>query len=172
MDLYTEQPRILALDHGLARIGIAISDPLGMIATGLPTLNLKQTPKLWAALQALIAPYSPLGAIVIGLPKHMNGTEGEQAKAARAFAEDWQNHMAPHVPPTVPIILWDERLTSRMAEQTLKDLGKKVGQHNKGDVDQLAAMRLLQEYLDAQHLQRARLAAMPPTDPTPDIAQA
>ena len=137
------QPRILAMDYGLSRIGLAVSDPLGLFATGLPTLANTGKKALWAALREIVADYAP-ARLVLGLPLNMNGTEGEQADLTYAFADEWSRRF-----PNIPITLWDERLTSRLAEQTLHTLGRKTGK-NKGDIDQLSAVRLLQEFLDAQ----------------------
>jgi putative holliday junction resolvase len=87
----TLETRILAIDHGVARMGLAISDPLGMFATGLTTVEAKHPRQLWALLQATLAPYLPIKTVVIGLPKHMNGQEGEQAAIVRQFTQQWQH---------------------------------------------------------------------------------
>jgi putative holliday junction resolvase len=136
-------PRILAIDYGLSRVGLAISDPLGMFATGLQTLANPGKKALWSGLRTIVGEYEPV-RLVLGLPLNMNGSEGEQAAITYAFADEWLKRF-----PKIPITLWDERLTSRLAEQTLHAMGKKPGK-NKGDVDQLSAMRLLQEFLDSQ----------------------
>jgi putative holliday junction resolvase len=149
-NLSDKSARTLAIDYGIARVGVAVSDPLGMFATGLPTLPATPKKRLWHQLKAWVQAYN-VTTVVIGLPLHMNGQAGEQAEISQAFADEWQTRY-----PDMPLVLWDERLTSMMAQQTLRELGMAHGRsrgksagHAKGDVDMLAAMRMLQEYLDA-----------------------
>jgi putative holliday junction resolvase len=152
-----DAPRILSMDYGLTRIGLAVSDPLGMFATGLATIANTGKKALWQALRHTVATYDPV-TLVLGLPRHMNGQEGEQAELTRQFADEWCKRF-----PTIPVVFWDERLTSRMAEQTLQAMGKQPSRH-KADIDQLCAIRLLQEYLDSRAFSRQHTADIPAGD--------
>lgn len=138
--------RILALDYGQKRVGVAVSDVLLLMAHGRETLQYKSRGELLERLHALVE-REDVGLIVIGLPRNMNGTEGEMSEKVRTFmsalAEQEQ----------IPVVAWDERLSSRQAERTLSDLGKSVRQQ-RGMVDQLAAVFILQNYLDRLATQR------------------
>ena len=103
-------PRILALDHGSARCGCAISDPSGTLATPLPAVERPDSRKGLAALATLADEWAP-ELVVVGLPMTLSGEEGEQAEAARAFAERLGRRLK------VPVELHDERLTTRLAER-------------------------------------------------------
>ena len=122
--------RVLALDHGAARCGCAISDPSGTLATPLPVVERPDTKKGLARIAALV---QDRGAelIVVGLPLTLGGDEGAQAGEARAFAE----RLARKVP--VPVELHDERMTTRLAER--------IG--GQGDADSRAAAHLLESWL-------------------------
>jgi putative pre-16S rRNA nuclease len=137
-------PRILALDHGSARCGCAISDPSGTLATPLAAVERPDTKKGLAALARLV---DERGAerVVVGLPLTLGGEHGEQAAAARAFAERLERRV------NVPVELHDERLTTRLAERT----------GGAGDEDSRAAAHLLESYLAAVAKQPARPAAPP-----------
>jgi putative Holliday junction resolvase len=123
-------PRILALDHGSARCGCAISDPSGTLATPLPVVERPDSKKGLAALARLV---EDQGAelVIVGLPLTLGGEHGEQADAARAFAERLDRRLK------VPVELHDERLTTRLAERT----------GGAGDEDSRAAAHLLESYL-------------------------
>jgi putative holliday junction resolvase len=123
-------PRILALDHGSARCGCAISDPSGTLATPLPVVGRPDSKKGLAALARLV---EDQGAelVIVGLPLTLGGEHGEQAEAARAFAERLDRRLK------VPVELHDERLTTRLAERT----------GGAGDEDSRAAAHLLESYL-------------------------
>jgi putative Holliday junction resolvase len=123
-------PRILALDHGSARCGCAVSDPTGTLATPLPAV---ERPDSRRGLAALVRLAGEQGAerVVVGLPLTLRGDEGEQAAAARTFAE----RLARKV--TIPVELHDERLTTRLAERS----GGPEG------ADSRAAAHLLESYL-------------------------
>jgi putative holliday junction resolvase len=142
MDDESLPPRILAVDPGQKRIGLAVSDPFGNFAVGLDTLanGPGQTPL--NQLTAICQQYA-VSQIVVGLPLHMNGDEGESARLAREFAETLQTAV------NIPVELMDERLTSRVAAQSLREQGIQSSKKRKtGIIDQAAAMRLLQDYLD------------------------
>jgi putative Holliday junction resolvase len=122
--------RVLALDHGSARCGAAISDPSGTLATPLRAVERPDTKKGLAAL-ARLAGQSGAERIVVGLPLTLAGDEGEQAQRARTFAERLERRVS------VPVELYDERLTTRLAERS----------GGLGDADSRAAAHLLESYL-------------------------
>jgi putative holliday junction resolvase len=122
--------RVLALDHGSARCGCAISDPSATLATPLKAIERPDTKKGLAAVVRLI---EDQGAerVVVGLPLTLKGEEGEQAAAARAFAQRLEQRLS------IPVELHDERLTTRLAERT----------GGREDADSRAAAHLLESYL-------------------------
>ena len=122
--------RILALDHGTARCGCAVSDPLGTLATPLDAVERPDTRRGLAAIVRLAADRE-VERVVVGLPLTLAGEEGEQAAAARVFAERLAREL------DVPVELHDERLTTRLAERT----------GGGSDVDSRAAAHLLESYL-------------------------
>jgi putative Holliday junction resolvase len=124
--------RVLALDHGTARIGCAISDPSGTLATPLPVIEPPQP----RAVAELVEEYE-VERVVVGLPLHLNGSEGTQAALARTFSAELAAML------DVPVETYDERLTSRMAEASLREGASAAS-------DSLAAAHLLQAYLAAQ----------------------
>jgi putative Holliday junction resolvase len=129
--------RVLALDHGEARCGCAVSDPTGTLATPLAVVDRPDTRKGLARIAALA---EELGAerVVVGLPLTLAGEEGEQAVVAREFAERLRARV------DVDVDLYDERLTTRMAAATA----------GSADEDSVAAAHLLESYLVAQGAQR------------------
>jgi putative holliday junction resolvase len=122
--------RILALDHGSARCGCAISDPSGTLATPLPMVERPDTKRGLAAL-ARLAQEREAERIVVGLPLTLAGGEGHQAGEARTFAERLARRVS------IPVELHDERMTTRLAERT----------GGEGDADSRAAAHLLEGYL-------------------------
>jgi putative Holliday junction resolvase len=122
--------RILALDHGAARCGCAVSDPSGTLATPLDAVERPDTRRGLAAIVRLAADRE-VERVVVGLPLTLAGEEGEQAAAARAFAERLAGEL------TVPVELYDERLTTRLAERT----------GGGANADSRAAAHLLESYL-------------------------
>ena len=123
-------PRILALDHGSARCGCAISDPSGTLATPLRAVDRPDTRKGLGALARLVGEHGA-ERVVVGLPVTLRGEEGEQAAEARAFAQRLERRL------DVPVELHDERLTTRLAERT----------GGSEDADSRAAAHLLESYL-------------------------
>jgi putative Holliday junction resolvase len=123
-------PRVLALDHGSARCGCAVSDPSGTLATPLPAVERPDSKRGLAAI-ARMAEEHGAERVVVGLPLTLRGEEGEQAAAARTFAERLERRL------TIPVELHDERLTTRLAERT-------GGIEN---ADSRAAAHLLESYL-------------------------
>jgi len=134
--------RVLGLDVGDRRIGVALSDETGLLASPLPTLERVGPRKDLKAIAALVRDRGA-GEIVVGLPYNMDGSVGPQAEKVRAFAEA----LAPVA--RVPVRYWDERLTTVEAEQILieRDVSRR---RRKGLVDQVAAVLILQSYLDAR----------------------
>jgi putative Holliday junction resolvase len=126
--------RILALDHGSARCGCAISDPSGTLATPLSVIERPDTRRGLAAIARLV---EEQGAerVIVGLPLTLGGEEGEQAGRARTFAERLARRVS------VPVELYDERLTTRLAERT----------RGNAEADSRAAAHLLESYLAGAH---------------------
>jgi putative Holliday junction resolvase len=133
--------RILALDLGKKRIGMAVSDELGITAQGLPTLERRNKRTDFANLAAVVR-QNNIRQIVLGLPLRMSGEEGTQADWVRAFAAELQVHI------DVPIDLRDERWTSKQAERVLMGSGIR-NQDRKPAIDRISAVILLQDYLDS-----------------------
>lgn len=141
-------PRTLAIDPGQKRVGLAVSDPFGNFAVGLDTLSNHEGKDLIPELSAICRQYE-VKTIVMGLPLHMSGEEGEKAQEARQLAALLFEKLS------LPVELMDERLTSKIAEQSLRMQGVQSSRHRKkGVVDQAAAMRILQDYLDRQKARR------------------
>lgn len=130
----------LAIDYGARRIGIAKSDPTGTIASPLPTLEVTSLKNAVTQIAALIEEYQPAG-LVIGYPLSMSGEKSHTCKEVDELIEKLKNIY------DGPIHKIDERLSSAEAERTIHSFGKKVGQ-NKKRVDQLAAMFILQRFLE------------------------
>jgi putative Holliday junction resolvase len=141
--------RVLGIDFGKRRIGMAVSDPTGRIAQGLDTI---ETPGLTHTIEAVeaIAGRYAVRQIVIGLPVNMDGTEGEMARQVIQFAGLLRARLA------CEVRTWDERLTSSAAQRALADMGYAL-KGNKHQVDRIAATMLLQNYLD--HVRHTRLTS-------------
>jgi putative Holliday junction resolvase len=143
---FSHQPgkRILALDLGSRRIGLAITDALGITAQGLDTLNRKNKRSDLAELAKVVSKYD-VGEIVLGNPLNMSGTAGTQAVKVSEFAEDLRARLG------VPVHLWDERLTSAEAHRILDESGQsKDRMQRKGKVDRIAAILILQSFMDSR----------------------
>ena len=132
--------RILALDHGTKRVGLAISDETGTIAQPLKFLPAEPAAKFFDLLKSIVAERK-VEEIVVGIPRNMNGTYGPAAEKARAFVAALQQVL------TMPVHTWDERLTTVQAHRVLIETGMRREQR-KVRVDQTAAAILLQSYLD------------------------
>jgi putative Holliday junction resolvase len=139
--------RLLGVDYGDSRIGLSISDQLGSFAH--PYRTLQSGPKVVDEIR-MIVEREQISGIVIGLPKNMDGTLGPSAAKAKSFGTQLGL-----VVPTINIVFWDERLTTREAQRALHTAGKNSKQSKKM-IDQVAAQILLQNYLDS--LQWARLS--------------
>ena len=148
--------RIIGVDFGRARIGIAVSDELGMLAHPVETIPAHENP---AKRIAEIVQEKNAERVVVGLPRHMNGTVGEAAAEALAFANKLRALLS------CEVVMWDERLTTMAANRALRDSGQKT-RNTRGVVDQVAAQMILQGYLDGLQDARDRaLAADGPPGP-------
>lgn len=137
--------RILAVDYGLARVGLALSDPTGFLAQGLCVLRRKSDNLAAAEIAALVTEHG-VQEIVVGLPRHMNGQSGDRAAQCKAFAELLRERTG------LPVHLFDERLTTVAAERLL--IGAQMRREKRKQViDEVAATLLLQTYLDYRRAQ-------------------
>ncbi len=136
--------RIMGLDFGSKTVGVAISDPLGLTAQGIEIIRREQENKLrrtLARIEALIEEYQ-VTEIVLGYPKNMNNTVGERAEKSLAFKEMLERRTG------LPVVMWDERLTTVAANRTLIEGGVRR-ENRKEYVDMIAAVYILQGYLDS-----------------------
>ena len=133
--------RILGIDVGEARIGLALSDELGMLAHPLETVHVKEGNPLKRVAEVIVR--DKIETVVIGLPRNMSGTYGPAADKAREFAAK----LKALAPCTVKF--WDERLTTVAAQKQLHESGKNV-KNSRSVIDQVAAVLILQGYLDSQ----------------------
>jgi len=134
--------RVLALDVGRRRIGLAVSDELGLTAQGLETLERGNCRADLDALTRMAARWNAV-LLLVGHPVKLSGEEGRQAEWVRQFAERLAAHTG------LPVQLWDERLTTVEAERVLKQSGISIAKRARAR-DRLAAVLLLQSYLDHQ----------------------
>lgn len=134
--------RILALDLGARRIGLAVSDPLGFTAQGLDTLQRRNKSADLAHLQHLVRDYD-VGEIVVGDPLRMSGAAGAQSEKAAAFAEELRRRFR------LPVHLWDERLTSAQANRLLRETNMSIRRRAEV-VDRMAAVLILQAFLESR----------------------
>ena len=142
INLKAGKPRTLALDLGRKRIGLAVSDPLGITAQGLPNLD-RTTKRADLAALARIVKEREVGLILMGNPINMGGTEGRQSAWVREFAAALEKYTR------LPICFWDERLTTVEATRVLRESGIS-SEKRAAAVDRLSAVILLQSYLDSQ----------------------
>lgn len=137
--------RIMGLDFGSKTVGVAISDSLLVTAQGIEIIRRKEENKLrrtLARIEELIVEYD-VSEIVLGLPKHMNGSEGVRVELTNEFKEKLERRTG------LPVILWDERLTTVAADKAMLETG--VRREARRDyVDMIAAVFILQGYLDRQ----------------------
>lgn len=132
--------RIMGLDIGDHRIGVAISDELGIIAQGKDVIIRENDTVVFEQFEKLVNTYE-IKEIVVGLPKQMNGKVGHQANKTLKFIDTMKLIL------NIPIKTWDERFTTKIAKNILKDVTSKK-KKQKGTVDKLAAVLILQNYLD------------------------
>lgn len=149
--------RIMGLDLGSKTVGVAISDPLLITAQGITTIQRKGENKLrrtMAQIEALIEEYE-VSEIVLGNPKHMNADEGERSKLSAEFKDMLERRTG------LPVTLWDERLTTVAAEKILIEANVRR-EHRKEYVDKIAAVLILQSYLDYRGLRDSASGAQEP----------
>jgi putative Holliday junction resolvase len=132
--------RILAVDIGEKRIGVALSDALGWLATPLTVITYKKREEGLAAIAELVRTHQ-VGQVIVGYPRSLNGTVGPQARQVDKFVAQLRARLE------VPIVLWDERLSTAQAERLVHETGRSVQRER---IDALAAAVILQSYLDAQ----------------------
>jgi len=139
--------RILGIDFGEARIGIAVSDPLGITAQALETIHWKgEWKKPLERIRELVNTYS-CSTVVVGFPENMNGTLGERGIRTQRFIEKLEGFL-----PGMEIVPWDERLSTVQSRNVLYEMGIGSRRH-KEKIDQLAASFILQSYMDAHRAQ-------------------
>ena len=141
--------RIMGLDFGSKTVGVAVSDSLLITAQGVEIIRRKEENKLrqtLARIEELIVEYE-VGEIVLGLPKNMNATEGVRAELTAEFKEKLERRTG------LPVHMWDERLTTMAADRTLEETGVHK-EDRKQYLDQVAAVFILQGYLDAAAYRR------------------
>lgn len=141
--------RIMGLDYGSKTVGVAISDALKITAQGIETIERKEENKLrktLARIEELVEEYE-VEKIVIGLPKHMNNTIGERAEKSLELKEKLERRTG------LPVVMWDERLTTVMAEQVLIESNVRR-EKRKQYIDKIAAVFILQGYLDSIHMEQ------------------
>lgn len=134
--------RVLGLDVGSKRIGIAVSDPLGITAQGLETLQ-RQNKRLDFAKLAEVARQYEVAEVVVGFPLRMSGAEGVQAEKMQRFAEELRKRLQ------LPVHLWDERLSSAEANRLLRETDMSI-QRRGQVVDQMAAVLILQSWMESR----------------------
>ena len=135
--------RIIGLDFGSKTTGVAVSDPFGWTAQGVEIIRRKEENKLrqtLARIEELVKEYGA-SRIVLGLPKNMNNSLGDRAEKSLAFKEMLERRTG------LPVVMWDERLTTVAADRTMMEAGIRR-EHRREYVDEIAAVFILQNYLD------------------------
>ncbi len=139
--------RSMSLDVGTRTIGIAVSDLMGMIAGGVETIKRTTLERDFERIGQLIKEHD-VDTLVVGYPKNMNGTIGERAQSCEAMAEELRQRFE-----GIKVVLWDERLSTVAAEKVLVDADLRRKKRKKV-IDMMAAVVILQNYLDSRMLQR------------------
>lgn len=133
--------RILAVDYGRKRTGLAVTDPAQIIANGLCTV---ETHRLWDYLADYIG-REPVERIVVGMPVQSNGMPSDNQRNIIPFLNRWRKSH-----PDIPVVEWDERFTSVLAHRTMLDAGlHKMARRNKALVDEISATIILQSYMES-----------------------
>ena len=143
--------RIMGLDYGTKTVGVAVSDPLGITAQAVETVTRKDENKLrktLARIEELVTEYE-VTEIVLGFPKNMNNTVGDRAEKSLEFQKMLEKRTG------LPVVMWDERLTTVEAHRTMMESGVRR-EDRKKYVDKLAAVYILQGYLDHEGMKRER----------------
>jgi putative Holliday junction resolvase len=132
--------RILSVDYGMKRTGLAVTDPLQIIATGLATV---ETHKIWDYLKAYVA-RETVEKVIIGEPLNLDGTETDATRPVQMFIAKWKKNF-----PSIPVETVDERYTSKMATRAMIDMGlRKKDRRKKELIDEISATMMLQAYLE------------------------
>lgn len=135
--------RLLSIDYGAKRTGLAVTDTLQIVPGGLCTVETKQLLKY---LQDYVS-REPVERFIVGLPKQTNGRDSDNLPRVKSFVGQLQKAI-----PNIPVVFFDERYTSVMAHQTMLDAGlKKKARQNKALVDEISATIILQGYMESQH---------------------
>lgn len=141
----------LGLDAGSVRVGLAATDPTGTIASPVATLPARDRPTLWARLrEEAVGRHAEV--LVVGLPRRLDGSEGDAAARARAFADEAARECA------LPVVMWDERLTTVAAERALIEGGLRR-ERRREKVDAVAAAIMLQSWLDRRRSRSGAVAS-------------
>ena len=130
------------MDFGERRVGLALSDPLGLTAQGMETLEPEDEGELLRKIEEMVA-QKGITKVVVGLPLNMDGSRGPTAKRVLKFTGRLRERLKK------PIVTWDERLSTISAQRALNDMGRRI-KGRKGEVDRLAATIILQSYLESQ----------------------
>jgi putative Holliday junction resolvase len=141
--------RILGIDFGERRMGLALSDALGITAQGLPTLDTKKTKDVFTFIENIVKEQN-VTKIIVGMPKNMNGTIGPKGREVEKFIQELIKRTK------IDVIPWDERLSSVQSLRAMREMGTK--QKHKGVTDRISATLILQSYLDSME----RLDKLPP----------
>jgi len=136
-----DRMRLMALDIGDRRIGVALSDPGQVLARGLQVLHCRSRERDMAVIASLAKEHE-VEKIVVGYPRRLDGTVGEQARKVEAYAAELQEVVK------IPVILWDERLSTIRAQRAMIEAGRKR-RERKERLDAVAAAVILQDYLDS-----------------------
>jgi putative Holliday junction resolvase len=136
-----QMKKALGIDLGDARVGVAVSDDLGMLAHPLETISTQSTNVVKRVLA--LAGERSVETIIVGMPRNMNGSHGPAADKAKAFIEELRRET------TLPIMAWDERLSTVSAQRALQEAGRNT-RKQKSVIDQVAAQIILQSWLDSQ----------------------
>jgi putative holliday junction resolvase len=140
------KPRVLGLDVGSKTIGMAISDPLGITAQGLPTIRRKNKRLDFEQLATILREYQ-VAEIVVGYPLRLSGIEGTQSAKMQESAEELRKRFG------LPVHLWDERLTSSQANRLLREAELSIKKRGEA-VDRMAAVLILQSWMEAKEATR------------------
>jgi putative Holliday junction resolvase len=136
--------RVMGLDVGEQRTGVALSDPMGWLASPLTVLRCSSRETEMEAIAELARKHN-VDRVIVGYPRSLNGTVGPQAQSVDRYVEQLRTHLE------VPVMLWDERLSTAQAERLVHESGKRV---RRDTIDAAAAAVILQSYLDAEAIRK------------------
>jgi putative Holliday junction resolvase len=136
--------RVMGLDVGEQRTGVALTDPMGWLASPLTVLRCSSRETEMEAIAELARKHN-VDRVIVGYPRSLNGTVGPQAQSVDRYVEQLRTHLE------VPVMLWDERLSTAQAERLVHESGKRV---RRDTIDAAAAAVILQSYLDAEAMRK------------------